>query len=121
MNYLFLCAAFFSFHLLLAYLVDHISIHLAFLICSLVSIFLVVSYMRLVVGERFAFIEAGLTQFVYLVVFSYTFFFKGYTGLAVTVLSIVTLFILMQMTGRVNWSEIFEPGGKKLQQGAGPK
>jgi inner membrane protein involved in colicin E2 resistance len=121
MNYLFLCAAFFSFHLLLAYLVDHISIHLAFLICSLVSVFLVVSYMRLVVGERFAFFETGLTQFVYLVVFSYTFFFKGYTGLAVTVLSIVTLFILMQMTGRVNWSEIFAQGGKKLQQGTGPK
>src|SRR5207253_2394092 len=37
MNYFFLAAAFFAFHLLLAYLVDHISIHLAFVICSLVS------------------------------------------------------------------------------------
>src|SRR5262245_24608004 len=37
MNYFFIGAAFFSFHLLLAYLVDHITIHLAFLICSLVS------------------------------------------------------------------------------------
>jgi inner membrane protein involved in colicin E2 resistance len=36
MNYFFFAAAFFAFHLLLAYLVDHISIHLAFLICSLV-------------------------------------------------------------------------------------
>ena len=43
MNYFFFAAAFFSFHLLLAYLVDHISIHLAFLICSLVSTFLVVT------------------------------------------------------------------------------
>src|SRR5204863_7855842 len=34
MNYFFLAAAFFSFHLLLAYLVDHVSIHLAFAICS---------------------------------------------------------------------------------------
>jgi hypothetical protein len=40
MNYFFLAAAFFSFHLLLAYLVDHVSIHLAFVISSLVSIFL---------------------------------------------------------------------------------
>jgi hypothetical protein len=42
MNYFFLAAAFFSFHLLLAYLVDHISIHMAFAVCSAVSVFLVV-------------------------------------------------------------------------------
>ncbi len=34
MNYFFLATSFFAFHLLLAYLVDHISIHLAFAICS---------------------------------------------------------------------------------------
>jgi len=54
MNYFFLAAAFFSFHLLLAYLVDHLSIHKAFAIAAAVSIFLVVSYLRLVVGIRFA-------------------------------------------------------------------
>jgi hypothetical protein len=59
MNYFFLAAAFFSFHLLLAYLVDWVSIHLAFALCSAVSIFLVVSYLRLVVGMRFALLEAG--------------------------------------------------------------
>ena len=32
MNYFFIGAAFFSFHLLLAYLVDHVSIHISFLI-----------------------------------------------------------------------------------------
>ncbi|HMD50231.1 MAG TPA: inner membrane CreD family protein, partial [Bryobacteraceae bacterium] len=41
MNYFFLAAAFFAFHLLLAYLVDHLSIHIAFAVCSLVSIGLV--------------------------------------------------------------------------------
>ena len=51
MNYFFFAAAFFSFHLLLAYLVDHVSIHLAFFICSVVSTFLVVSYARLAVGH----------------------------------------------------------------------
>jgi inner membrane protein involved in colicin E2 resistance len=107
MNYFLLAGAFFAFHLLMAYLVDHISIHLAFVICSLVSIFLVVSYLRLVVGIRFAAIEAGLAQFVYLVLFSYAFFFKGFTGLAVTIGSIVTLFIVMQMTGRIRWAERF--------------
>lgn len=107
MNYFFLAAAFFSFHLLLAYLVDHISIHAAFLISSAVSIFLVVSYLRLVVGMRFALVEAGLPQFIYLVLFSYAFFLEGFTGLAVTIGSIVTLFVVMQMTGRVRWSEKF--------------
>jgi inner membrane protein involved in colicin E2 resistance len=107
MNYFFLAAAFFAFHLLLAYLVDHISIHAAFAICSAVSIFLVVSYLRLVVGIRFAAVEAGLAQFIYLVLFSYAFFFKGFTGLAVTIGSILTLFVVMQMTGRIRWAEKF--------------
>jgi Inner membrane protein CreD len=107
MNYFFLAAAFFSFHLLLAYLVDHISIHLAFIICSAVSIFLVVSYLRIVVGPRFALVEAGGAQFIYLVLFSYAFFLEGFTGLAVTAGCIITLFLVMQMTARVRWSEKF--------------
>jgi inner membrane protein involved in colicin E2 resistance len=107
MNYFFLATAFFAFHLLLAYLVDHISIHAAFFICSAVSIFLVISYLRLVVGMRFAAVEAGISQFIYLVLFSYAFFFKGFTGLAVTIGSIVTLFVVMQMTGRIKWAEKF--------------
>ncbi len=85
MNYFFLAAAFFSFHLLLAYLVDHVSIHTSFAIASAVSIFLVVSYLRLVVGIRFASREAALAQFIYLVMFSYAFFLKGFTGLAITI------------------------------------
>jgi hypothetical protein len=87
--------------------VDHVSIHIAFGICSLVSIFLVVSYLRLVVGMRFAAMEAGLAQLIYLVLFSYAFFFKGFTGLAITIGSIVTLFVIMQVTGRTNWEEKF--------------
>jgi hypothetical protein len=107
MNYFFLATAFFAFHLLLAHLVDHISIHAAFVICSLVSIFLVVSYLRLVVGIRFAAVEAGLAQFIFLVLFSYAFFYKGFTGLAITIGSILTLFVVMQMTGRIQWKEQF--------------
>jgi hypothetical protein len=107
MNYAFLAAAFFSFHLLMAYLVDHISIHLAFLIASAVSIALVVSYLRLVIGPRFAFREAAGAQFIYLVLFSYAFFFKGFTGLAITIGSILTLFAAMQLTGRIRWTEVF--------------
>src|SRR5438034_11435934 len=107
MNYFFLAAAFFSFHLLLAYLVDHLNIHAAFLIASATSIALVVSYLRLVGGARFAFLQAGVAQLVFLVLFSYAFFFEGYTGLTVTVGSVLTLFVLMQATARVDWSDLF--------------
>jgi inner membrane protein involved in colicin E2 resistance len=118
MNYFFLAAAFFSFHLLLAYLVDHISIHAAFGICSAVSIFLVVSYLRLVVGTRFAFREAALAQFIYLVAFSYAFFLKGFTGLAITIGSIITLFVVMQATGRIRWKEKFAQLPRREPQGS---
>src|SRR6267154_6085701 len=110
MNYFFLAAAFFSFHLLLAYLVDHVSIHLAFGICSAVSVFLVVSYLRLVIGARFAAREAALAQFIYLVAFSYAFFLKGFTGLAITIGSIITLFVVMQATGKIRWKDKFAAG-----------
>jgi inner membrane protein involved in colicin E2 resistance len=109
MNYFFLAAAFFSFHLLLAYLVDHVSIHLAFGISSAVSIFLAVSYLRLVVGTRFATREAAMAQFIYLVAFSYAFFLKGFTGLAITIGSILTLFVVMQVTGKIRWKDKFSP------------
>jgi inner membrane protein involved in colicin E2 resistance len=110
MNYFFLAAAFFAFHLLLAYLVDHISIHWAFAICSLVSVFLVVSYLRLVAGLQFAAFVAGGAQLVYLVLFSYAFFFKGLTGLTITIGAIVTLFVAMQLTGRIKWGELNRRG-----------
>ncbi len=107
MNYFFLASAFFAFHLLLAYLCDHVSIHAAFVISSAVSVLLVVTYLRLVVNLRFALVDAGLAQLIYLVLFSYAFFFEGFTGLAVTIGAVLTLFVVMQMTGRIQWGEKF--------------
>ena len=106
-NFFFVAAAYFSFHLLLVYLADHVDIHLSLLISSVVSIFLVISYMRLVAGTKFAFLETGISQCVYLVLFSYTFFLTGYTGLAITVLCIITLFIVMQLTAKIDWEQQF--------------
>ena len=107
MNYFFLAAAFFAFHLLLAYLADHLDIRLAFLISSTVSIGLVATYLRIVAGTKFALREAAVAQFIYLVLFSSAFFFKGFTGLAITIGAIVTLFVVMQMTASIRWSERF--------------
>ena len=113
MNYFFLATAFFAFHLLLAYLVDHISILAAMAISSLVSVLLVVSYLRLVVGMRFAALEAGTAQLIYLVLFSYAFFWRGFTGLSITIIAIITLFVVMQVTGRIRWSERFAARSRK--------
>ena len=105
-NYLFLGAAFLCFHLLFAYSVDHIPVATAFALASIVSLVLVVSYLRLVVSARFAFVEAGIAQLVYLIGFSLAHFWDGFTGLTVTVLSVATVFLLMQLTGRIRWSEV---------------
>ena len=103
MHYLFLSAAFFAFHLLMAYLVDHVDLHVSFWISAAVSVFLVVMYLWLVAGPRAAILYAGLAQLVYLVLFSYSFFLEGFTGLTVTVGSIITLGVLMVMTAKVQW------------------
>ena len=107
MHYLFLSASFFVFHLLLAYLVDHVSVHTAMAISSAVSLFLVISYMRIVAGARFALLEIGLAQVVYLVLFSYSFFLRGYTGLVITVMAVATLALVMQLTAQLDWYAVF--------------
>jgi inner membrane protein involved in colicin E2 resistance len=106
MNYFLIAGAFFAFHLLFAYSADHLSVEAAFSLASVVSVALVVSYLRLVVSPRFATREAALAQLIYLVGFSLAHFWKGFTGLTVTVLAIITLFLLMQLTGRIRWSEV---------------
>ena len=107
MHFFLLGCGFFAFHLLFAYSVDHLPVLGAFAISAVVSVALVISYARHFVGWRFAVLEMGGAQLVYLVLFSYTFFWKGFTGLAVTVGAILTLFVIMQITGRVDWSEAF--------------
>jgi len=107
MNYFFIAAAFFAFNLLFSYLVDHLDIFLSFGIASAVSIALVVLYLRLVVGSRFALVEAGISQLVYQVLFSLAHFWEGYTGLTVTVGAILTLAIVMIATGRIDWFTVF--------------
>jgi hypothetical protein len=113
MHYFFLSAGFFAFHLLLAYLVDHLDIHVSFLISAAVSVFLVVTYLIKVAGVSFAVQKAGVAQMVFLVLFSYAFFFEGYSGLTVTIGSVLTLFVMMQATAKVNWTEVFETTARR--------
>lgn len=106
MHYVFLGAASFAFHLLLAYLVDVVPVPLAMALASAVSLGLAVSYVRLVAGPRFALVEVGGAQAVYLVGFAATFFLDGTTGLAITLLCVATLFVVMQATGRMDWEAL---------------
>ena len=107
MHYLFVAAGFFAFHLLLAYMVGLLNIHLAFAISAVVSVFLVTSYLRMALGVAFPWKFAVAGQLFFLVLFSYSFFFKGITGLTVAIGSVVTLAILMRVTARVNWESVF--------------
>jgi inner membrane protein involved in colicin E2 resistance len=107
MHYWFIACAFFAFHLLLAYLVDHVPVHVAFASAAAVSVALVLSYLRAVTGMRPLLVWAGSAQIIFLVLFSYAFFFEGFTGLAITIGAIVTLFVLMQFTARISWDDVF--------------
>ena len=76
-HYGMLAAAFFAFHLLLAYMVDHVPLWIALTVSAVTSVGLVVSYLRLAVGPRFAMLWAGGAQMVYLVLFSLAFLLPG--------------------------------------------
>jgi hypothetical protein len=114
MHYFFLGASFFSFHILFAYLVDHLLLELSFIIAALVSLALVITYLYRAAGGRFA-IWVGIAQLVFLVLFSYAFFFEGYTGLVITIGAILTLAIMMQLTAKVDWAEVFRKKETKDQ------
>jgi len=106
-HYGFLAAAFFAFDLLLAYLADQVDINVAFLIAAVTSVALVIGYLMVVVGKNRALIEIALSQILFLVLFSYSFFFTGFTGLAITIGSVLTLAYFMIKTARVDWDVVF--------------
>jgi hypothetical protein len=106
-HYGFLAAGFFAFHLLLAYLADQIDINLAFAVGALVSVALVMGYLRAVVGKSRVLFEIAASQLLFLVLFSYSFFFEGFTGLAITLGVVATLAYFMVKTAHVDWDEVF--------------
>lgn len=108
MHYFFFAAGFFAFQLLFAYLVDLVPLHLAFVLASAVSLALVGSYIHALAGRVFARLALA-AQFSYLVLFSYTFFFEGLTGLTITIGAIATLALLMRLTAQTDWAALFAP------------
>ncbi|MBI5231183.1 MAG: inner membrane CreD family protein [Coriobacteriales bacterium] len=115
-HYGFIAAAFFAFDLLLAYLADQIDINIAFVVAAATSVALVVGYLFVVVGKNVTLVEIAISQFVFLVLFSYSFFFEGFTGLAITVGAILTLAFFMAKTARVDWEAVFPRRGSAQEQ-----
>lgn len=103
-NYFFLAAGFFAFPLLFSYMLDLVPVHLSFVIAAAVSLLLVCGYLRAATGE-FLFRVGVAAQASYMVLFSYSFFFKGLTGLTLTLGGVVTLAVLMALTAKVDWSQ----------------
>lgn len=122
MHYLFVAAGFFAFHLLFAYLVDLLNIHLTFWISAVVSMSLVTFYLRAALGKQLPWKIAFAGQLFYLVLFSYSFFLEGMAGLTVTIGAILTLAVLMKVTAKTNWEEVFgKPQSKAAPIAAAPK
>ena len=113
MHYLFVAAGFFAFHLLLAYMAGLVNIHIAFLISAAVSVLLVTGYLSAALRGAFPWKVAVAGQLFFLVLFSYSFFLKGITGLTVAIGSVVTLTVLMKVTAHVDWDEVFSAKEKK--------
>ena len=106
MHFFFVAAGFFAFHLVFAYLVDLLPIHPSFAIAAAVSVLLVSGYLRAVGGKKL-WAVAVPAQLTYLVVFSYSFFFDGLTGITLTVVAVLTLAVLMFLTAKFDWSSAF--------------
>ncbi len=105
MNYFFLAAGCFAFQLLFAYTVDLLPIHVCFFLSAAVSLAMVSGYLNAVGGKQLTRIALP-AQFTYMVLFSYSFFFDGLSGLTIAVGAVATLGVLMAATAKTDWSEI---------------
>lgn len=121
MHYLFVAAGFFAFHLLLAYMVGIINIHVSFIISAITSVALVTSYLSGALRGKLPWKIAVAGQLFFLVLFSYSFFLNGVTGLTVAIGSVVTLGVLMKVTAHVDWNEVFTRTARKKESSRPPE
>ena len=110
MHFLFVGCGFFAFHLLFAYLVDLVDVHVSFIISTLTTLALVTWYLKGALRGRMPTLAVVLGQLFFLVLFSYSFFVEGTTGLIVAIGSVITLAVMMRLTMDVDWQKFFERG-----------
>lgn len=107
MHYLFVAAGFFSFHLLLSYMVGIVNIHFAFILSACVSVSMITGYLSAALKKKLPWKISVGGQLFFLVLFSYSFFLDGVTGLTVAIGSVLTLGVLMKLTAHVDWDKVF--------------
>lgn len=76
-------------------------------VSAVLSVALVTTYLPAALHGRLPWKVAAAGQLFFLVLFSYSFFFKGITGLTVAIGSVVTLAVLMRATAHVDWEDVF--------------
>lgn len=102
-HYIFMGAGFFSFHLLLVYLGDVLPLAVAFTLSALVSIFINWTYGNRILGPEFSRNRLVPALVIYLVLFSSAFLVEGYRGLPLSILLVLSLHMLMQISTNVDW------------------
>jgi len=103
---------FFSFNLLFSYMADVLGVWPSFALSAIVSVGLVTTYLSKAVSPVFGYRAAGLAQLVFLIGFAFANMWEGLTGLSITITGTVTLAAIMQLTARVDWSEVFSNSKK---------
>ena len=79
---------------------------MAIAIAAVTSVTLVTVYLRAALGTGFPWRIGAAGQVFYLVLFSYSFFLRGTTGLTVTLGAVATLAMLMWVTARIDWAAV---------------
>jgi len=105
-HFILLGAAYFTFHLLLVYLGDVVKLGPALAIAAAVSITLSLAYGWKVFGPNFSLRRVLPALVLYLVLFSCAFLVEGFKGLPLIGILVVTLHLVMQLSAKVDWSEL---------------
>ena len=95
-----------------------VDVHAAFAVATVASVGMVTSYLAAALKGRLPWKVAAAGQIFYLVLFSYSFFLKGMSGLTGAIGSVVTLAVLMKLTAHIDWNEVF--GARPVRSAAPP-
>jgi len=103
MHVFFLSAAFFVFYLLGSYLLSFTPVFVAIVLGLLASSGIVMYYVFLIKKSNLMRKMTALSLGIFQWLFSLAFFFPEYTGLLITVASIVCFVVLMRQTADIEW------------------
>lgn len=107
MHYLFIIGGFFIFYLLGSYIISFVNVMLGIVISLAISTSIILYYMHLIKKGSNLFQATGASALIFQWVFSMAFFFPEYTGLLITLASILSFVGLMKVTADTEWEKKF--------------